>query len=149
MSFIGVISIPIVLVSVAVLVLHARVMRRRAPVDAYMAELEDQLRERLEIIYTIGPQNTVLHELCAGCIDLEFTDILKSMPDINYTLEAEIQSHESATVDELDSSTEIIHTTTQNLNHAIDEYNNFIQNRLPDVLMARVLGLETVEPVLL
>ena len=145
MSFIGVISIPIVLVSVAALMLHARVMRKRAPVDIYMAELEDQLRERLEMIYAISTPESMLHELCNGCIDLEFTHILKSMPDINDALEAERGFHESQAVHELDSNAETIRTTNQNLNQAVDEYNNFIQARLHDVLMARVLGLETVE----
>ena len=147
MSFIGIISIPIVLASVAALVLHARVMRKRAPVDTQMEELEDQLRQRLEIIYTISAPGTVLYELCNGCIDLEFTRILESMPDINDALEAEKKQCESQTVQELDSNADIIQTTIQNLNQAVDEYNNFIQARLPDVLMARVLGLENVEPV--
>jgi len=48
MSIFGFISMFIVVVSVAAIVLHYKIMKRRAPVDIHMEELEELMRQRQE-----------------------------------------------------------------------------------------------------
>ncbi|MCL2571851.1 MAG: LemA family protein [Defluviitaleaceae bacterium] len=48
MSIFGFISMFIAVVSVAAIVLHYKIMKRRAPVDIHMEELEELMRQRQE-----------------------------------------------------------------------------------------------------
>jgi len=139
MSVFGFVSLFIVVISVAVIILHYRLMRKRAPVDVHFDQLEELLRQWIENLYHISPVGSGLYNLCDQYIDLEFSDILSAMPEIHDFCEQEQQ----------DSSTNIatINDTISALNRAISEYNAFIAKTPATVLMAHILGLKTMEPI--
>jgi len=82
MSIFGFMSLFVVVASVAVLVLHYRLMRRRAPVDVHFAHLEEQLRQWTENLYSISPAGSDLRILCDRCIDMDFAGLLLTAPEI-------------------------------------------------------------------
>ena len=162
-SIFGIVSIAIALISVAAIVLHNRVMGKRAPVDAHLTQLEDLLRDRMEMLYRYSRPGTQLYELCEQYIDLDLESILKALPDIGRAFdeawdtgnliiteplddEPEPQQDDYVTMAGLESNAHAIQETTAALNQAIKNYNSFITDRPPEALMAKVLGLTTEEP---
>ena len=158
-SLFGVISVVIALISVAVIMLHNQVMRKRTPVDTYIDALEALLRKRVEALYHASHPDSELHALCAECVDLDFDSIVKALPDIDRAFaeeaeylnldESEWNESQPPTMDidatDLSKNTQAIQETTEALNQAIEVYNSFITGRLPVVLMALTLGLTTEE----
>jgi len=152
MSIFGFVSLFIVVVSVAVIVLHYRLMRRRAPVDFHFDRLEELLRQWIEDIYIISPAESDLHSLCDYSIDLESSDLLSIIPEINdaFTQTQGDRVRQANPQDEPQPPDQIkanINHTINALNQAIAEFNIFITKHPPAILMAKVLGLEAVEPV--
>jgi len=147
-SIFGFVSLFITIVCVAAIVLHSKVMRRRAPVDTHMAQLEDLLRLRVEIMYNLSPVDSPLHELCAQCVDADFANIMATLPSITETYQ---QAYRDATWDEihndLQENTESIEETITNLNQVIEKYNNYITANSSGMTMAWILGLSTEEPL--
>ena len=163
-SIFGIISIMIVMISVAAMVIHNRVMKKRTPVDTHLAELEDLVRDRVEMLYRCSRPGSELRALCDQYIDLDFESIQKALPDIgmafddaweagNLITDAPFKEDSASAADHnitiatLDNNAQAIQETTAALNQAIDSYNDFITNRPHDILMAHVLGLTTVEPL--
>jgi len=144
-------------------------MKRRTPVDLYKIELEELLRHQLEMLYFVSPIGTALHDLCNECIDLELDGILKSMPDITSAQEAALNAGElkisnpykssienepesakdiaieGISINTLDDSAQAISTSAQSLIQALEAYNGFITRSYTEVLMAKMLGMETEE----
>ena len=141
-SVFGVTSIFIVMVSVTVIILHNRIMKRRTPVDIYVAELEDLIRKRMEMLYEISIPGTKLHELCTYYIDLDFDTILNGLPEITHAYTHADERYETAPT-ALDENTTTIQQTTNSLNHAVKDYNDFITKSPTEVMLAKILGLET------
>ena len=142
-SIFGIVSILIALLSIAAIVLHNQVMNKRAPVDTYLAELEDLLRDRIEILYHTSSQHTELHVLCDQYIDLDMPAMLKALPYIHRAA-YDADLHTSTTITQ---NAEVIQETTAALNQAIEAYNGFITGRPPMAAMAFILGLTTEDPV--
>jgi len=145
MSLFGFISLFIVVVSVAVIILHYRLMKRRAPVDVHFGQLEELLRHWLENLYQESPEGSELYYLCGQCIDLELNGLLSAAPQI-------VEAYNHAAYSETepqDQNAEIaaIRETIKALNLSIAAYNAFITKSPAAALMALVLGLKTVEPV--
>jgi len=137
-SVFGVVSVAVALISVAVIVLHNRVMSKRAPVDMYFAQLEVLLRDRIEMLYHASPPDSELRHLCNQSIDLDVNSIIKALPDIDRATAVELHIHEQENIQAIKESTEA-------LNQAIEEYNRFIVSSFPIILMARVLGFADEE----
>ena len=164
MSIFGFVSVLIAVISVAAIVLHNRVMGKRAPVDTHLARLEDLLRDRVEMIYRYSRPGSELRGLCDEYIDLDFESIIKTLPDIGRAFEDEKEAgnliisepldddldpeaDDYVTMAGLESNAQAIIETTTTLNQAIESYNSFITGRPQEILMARVLGLTTKEPL--
>ena len=139
-SIFGIVSVVIALISVAIIVLHNRVMAKRTPVDTYLAELEDMLRDRIENLYHASHPDSELRDLCGQCVDLDLSNMLKALPDIDRACAAGSHIDEHAHPQGMGE-------TIKALNQAIEEYNRFITGNLPVVLMAQALGLKVEEPV--
>jgi len=139
-SIFGIISIVVALLSVAVIILHNRVMAKRTPVDTYLADLENLIRERLNNLYNESHPGTELQALCGQYMDLDLNSMIKALPDIDRACEDEpdINEHEI---------TLSISKTTETLNQAIEAYNSFITGSLPVKLMAFALTLTTEETI--
>ena len=146
-SIFGITSIFIAIISIAVIILHNRIMKRRTPVDIYMAELEELVRQRMEMLYKISTPGTDLNQLCANYIDLDFNAILDVLPDINDAFNISEEKHTTDTT-ALDENADIINKTTDTLNQAIKYYNDYISKSPTEIAMAKILGLEEVEPVI-
>ena len=163
-SMFGIISIAVALVSILAIVLHNRVMKRRTAVDYLTEELETLLRDRLGMLHRYSRPGTQLRELCDVYMDLELESILFALPEITAAfedakeagslvisepLEEEPEQPEASYVSmaRLESNADAIFEKTEALNQAIEVYNAFITHRLPEGLMARVLGLEVQELV--
>jgi len=136
MSAFGFVSLFIVVISVTVIILHYRLMRKRAPVDVHYDQLEELLRQWIENLYYESPVDSEIYNLCIQYIDLERDEILSAFPLII----------EKAPPCE-DTNAIAITETISTLNRAIEEYNTFIAKSPATVLMALVLGLKAVEPV--
>jgi len=145
-SIFGITSIFIVIVSVAVIILHNRIMKRRTPVDTYLAELEELIRQRMEMLYSIAIPGSELHELCTHYIDLDFNSLLHAYPDITNAYDHAEEKY-STTPTALEENAEAMHTTTQALNKAIETYNNYITKSPTEAAMAKILGLKKEEYV--
>ena len=143
-SMFGIVSIVIVLVSAAAIVLHNRIMKKRAPVDMYLEELEEQLRKRVEMLYHASPRDSDLYSLCDQCIDLDLSGLLNAMPDIDTALEDYPPTSDDE-ISALEENTQAIQSTEQALNQAIESYNDFITRPIAGRFMALVLGFETEE----
>jgi len=137
-SVFGIVSVAVALISVVIIILHNRVMSKRTPVDTYLTELEDLLREKIEILYHASLPGTELQVLCNQCIDLDLSSIINAMPDIDRASMADLHEYEH-------ESNRAIQETTEALNQAIKAYNSFITGSLPVVLMSRILALTTEE----
>jgi len=143
MSLFGFVSLFIVVISIAAIVLHNRVMKRRAPVDVHLEELEELLRRRVEILYTLSQVDTKLRDLCIQCVDLDFETIANSIADINEAYNQE-QSSDSQCLEE---NWQKINDTTTALNNAIEAYNTFISKNPSGATMAQILGITKEEPI--
>jgi len=139
-SIFGIISVVVAIISVAVIVLHNRVLNKRAPVDAYFSELEDLLRGRIEALLHAGPPDSELRRLCSHAVDLELSDMIKALPDID---RACLDLH----IEDEPENIQTVQDTIIALNQSIEVYNRFIAGSLPVVLMARVLALTIEESV--
>jgi len=106
-------------------------MKKRAPVDLLLSELEDLLRERIELLYAINP--TGFYELYDNSLVLELEGLLSSLS----TFDTE---HDS-----LAENTKSISKNKENLAKAIDDYNNFITAKPHTTLMAKILGLQSIK----
>ena len=160
-SIFGIVSMITVLVSVAAIVLHNRIMGKRAPIDTQLAALEDLLRNRVEMLYHYSRPGTELHALCDLYMDLDLESILQALPDIGRAFDDAIEagnliireplddnptptSDNYVTMAKLEDNAQAIQEATITINQAIKSYNNFITSRPLEMLMARILGL-TVE----
>jgi len=135
-SVFGIISVAVAVVSVVSIMLHNRVMKMRAPVDAYLAALEDLLRERIDTLLRESFADSELRRLCGNAVDLELNEMIKALPDIDRAASLDMHTAEQ-------ENAIAIRETTEALNQAIEEYNRYITGSLPVVLMAQALGLET------
>ncbi|MCL2360332.1 MAG: hypothetical protein FWC73_00800 [Defluviitaleaceae bacterium] len=131
MSIFGFVSLFIVVLSVAIIVLHYRVMKRRAPVDTYFTELENLLRQRIELLYAINPVE--LSDLYDQSITIELSSLLAAIAEID--VEHKSLEENSAAIDE----------TRESLSKAIGDYNTFIAAKPHTILMAKILGLAVIE----
>jgi len=141
MSIFGLISLFVALVSVSVIVVHSRIMRKRAPVDIHFATLEELLRVRIELLYNASPQDSELNEICATCVDLDYDTIVSVLPSIKANMEDEPPT------EDMEANTTDINSTIEALNTAIETYNEAITKKSSAALMAMALGLETLETV--
>jgi len=141
MSIFGLISLFIALVSVSVIVVHSRVMRKRAPVDIHFAALEELLRARIEMLYDTSPPDSQLNEICATCVDLDYDTMVGALPSITANMEDEPPS------EDIEANSTEIQTTIEALNAAIETYNEAITKKPSAALMAMALGLKTLEAV--
>jgi len=139
-SIFGIASVVVALASLAVILLHNRIMNKRAPVDAYFAELDDLLRDRIENLYHSSSPDTKLHDLCSQYMDSSLSDMITALTEIDRAVAAELHTEEHETA-------QTIYEAIAVLNQSIDEYNRYIAGSLPVALMAQVLGLAMVEPV--
>ena len=147
-SLFGGISIAVAAVSVSVILLHNRVMKRRAPVDYYLYELEEALRQRADMLYDISAPDTELRKLLDIYIDQDFARLMLAMPDIESALTAETLPPEAdAAQDVLDKTARAVEENMAALNKAIEAYNVFITTRPIEGLMAKVLGLTVEETI--
>ena len=145
-SIFGVASIMVVIVSIVVIILHNRIMKRRAPVDIMFDELEELMRQRLEMMYEISVPGSELHELCHYYIDLDFDTVLSVYADICEAYDNAEERYEVAPT-AMDENWAGIRLSTETLNKAIQEYNAFITKSPSEMMMARVLGLKAAEPI--
>jgi len=136
MSVLGFVSLFIVVISVTIIILHYRLMRKRAPVDVHFDHLEELLRQWIEDLYSVSPIDSELYSLCGQCIDLGLAELLSTAPFIVQITQPDTNTETAA-----------ITETISALNRAIMEYNAFISKSPVNVLMASILGLKTVEPV--
>ena len=139
-SIFGIVSVVVALVSIAIIVLHNRVMIKRAPVDSYIVALEDLIRGRLESLYESSPHGSELQALCIQYMDLDLNSMVKALPEIDRAYEGDMYIDEHAI-------NQAINETAQDLNQAIQEYNRFITGSLPVSLMAQVLALTTEDAI--
>jgi len=139
-SIFGIISVVIAVVSVTIIVLHNRLMLKRAPVDTYFTSLEDLIRERIENLYSQSHPDSELRAICAISVDFNLNGMIEALPDIDMASEKE------RAIDDKESC-QIIRETTEALNQAIEGYNRLITGSLPMKLMAQILALTTEETV--
>ena len=116
-SFFGIISVVVFTASVAAMVLHFNVMKRRAALDNALAQLDDLLRERLELLYET--ESNEIRKQCEAAAALETRELLRHFP--------------APYNDETANATEALNT-------AIETYNVYIAT-FPAKQMAAVLGL--------
>ena len=158
-SIFGIISITVAILSIAAIVLHNRVMGKRAPVDTYLAKLEELAHDRIEMLYQYSRPGSELRELCDEYIDQDLESILKALPEIDRAFDDEKEAgnlviseplveddpdtdaDEYVTMAGLESNANAIRETTVALNQAIEIYNDYITTRPLEKLMAMVLGL--------
>ena len=147
MSAFGFVSIFIAVLSIAAIVLHYRVMRKRSPVDNALAQLEDLLRQRVEAILDTSDEDTELFALCSQVVDMDYAALFGAVPDIENALWETIEAGEHVPMDVLSENAHAIQAGTEALNQAIVEYNHIITAKPSGVLMALILGLAVEEPV--
>ena len=138
-SIFGIVSFVVAAICIIVILQQGRVMRRRAPVDQGLRDLEVLVRQRLELIQSLALPDTELYVLIEQCIDKDLDTILESIPDI----EAAIDIHS----DELTANTDTLSTTISTLNSSIDSYNNYITTNSTGVMMAILLGIDKLQPI--
>jgi len=131
MSAFGFISLFVVVLCIAIIILHYRIMKKRAPVDVHFSELEELLRERVEILYKINP--TGLYELYNQSATLDLEGLLNTLASFEV-------EHDSLT-----DNTEAITKIKEALAQAISDYNSFITANPHTSLMAKILGLEIIK----
>ena len=155
-SIFGIISVLVAFFSIAAIVLHNRVMSKRTPVDTYLTQLEDLLRDRLVALYHLSPHDSELHDLCDQYMDLDLSAIAGALPDIHRASKADLhinapeewEAQESSDrLETLAQNAEAIQETAAALNQAIQVYNGFITGRPPMAAMAYILGLTVEEPI--
>jgi len=139
-SIFGIISVIIALISVTVIVLHNRLMLKRSPVDSYLAELEDLVREKIESLYHESRPDSELRALCAQCIDLDLNGMMEALPEIEVAQAEELSPDEN-------TGNHTISETVEALNQSIHKYNRLITGSSPMRLMARVLALTLENPI--
>jgi len=142
-SIFGVVSVIIAVVSVAIIVLHNRLMLKRTPVDAYFTALEDLIRDKIEDLYHTSPPESELRDLCSLYVDLDLDSMLKALPEISRACESGLECNISGS----DESAKAIQETTEALNLSIQEYNALITGSIPMKLMAQMLTLTTESPI--
>ena len=164
-SVFGIVSVVVALLSVAAIILHNRIMRKRTPVDTHFAELEELLRIRVEMLHDISTPGSSLQGLCDECVTLDVGSMLNALPYINTAFdcekEAEMPSHDESpeedeeedfasadiTVATLEENTEAINAATEALNQAINDYNSYIASSRPVTIMALILGLKAEKTI--
>ena len=146
-SLFGGISVAVAAVSVAIILLHNRVMSRRSPVDEYLYELEEALRQRADLLYDISAPDTELRALLDEYADRDFAHLLYAMPYIEDALAEENPETDAAAQDVLDKTARAVDENMAALDKAIEKYNAFITTRRIEGLMAKVLGLTVEEPI--
>ena len=153
-SMFGIISVVVALISIAIIVLHNRVMIKRAPVDTYSAALEDLLRQRIEVLIHACRIDTELYALCHKCVDLDLYAMAEALPDIDRACvmdlhEEDDDTEEYAPVDWewLTDNSQAIEENAAALNQAIEEYNNLVTGSIAGRMMALILGMTAEEPL--
>jgi len=164
-SLFGFVSLFIALVCISAIVVHYRIMRRRAPVDLLILELENLFRTRIEILYNLSTPHSLLRNLCDQYIDTNLASLLDALPDIIEAYENTSDTEEVFLEDGEEESSQINnedyeaytkaleenYNTTEDaiasLNKKIEDYNNFITKGVSNILMAKVLGLSEEETI--
>ena len=157
-SLFGFVSLFIALVCISAIVVHYRIMRRRAPVDLLIAELESLFRTRLEILYNLSAPQSLLRSLCDQYIDMDLSSLLDALPEIVEAFEnssdsgevfledakeesIKADSEDCARMEALEANYKAVEDAIVALNKKIENYNNFITKGVSNILMAKVLGL--------
>ena len=146
-SALGIASLAVLLFCVGALILHFRVMQKKSRVEGHFADLDNLLRDRLELVMDLcadsTPGEVELAALCESYVDGDVRDIIKALPKLRKAIDS---------FEEIFASDEYIHNTgaledaAQDYNAALDTYNGFIAN-YPGKLMAQALGLAPEKPL--
>ena len=137
-SIFGIASISVAVASVVFIMLHNRVINKRAPVDAGFAALEDLLRGRIEALLSTSEPGSGIHQLCGDVVDMELHEMIKALPEIDRAVELELHIDDDGNMAE-------IYEAIVALNLVVEEYNRYITGSLPVVFMAQILGITTEE----
>ncbi|MCL2405437.1 MAG: hypothetical protein FWC92_07820 [Defluviitaleaceae bacterium] len=140
-SIFGIISIVVALFSVAIIVLHNRLMAKRTPVDSYFTQLETLVRDRIEHLCHASTPDAELHTLCIQYVDMDIESMIRALPDIEHAHEANLQASDDAIPAIHETIIETINETIEALNQAINEYNSLITGNILMRLMAQALAL--------
>ncbi|MCL2386988.1 MAG: hypothetical protein FWC89_05470 [Defluviitaleaceae bacterium] len=136
-SIFGVVSFLILVVSVGALILHNKIITRRAAVDEALAAVDNLLHEQLETLYETAithPDSQDFLELCEDYAALQTRELLIALPELQEEAAHFLPPPE-------DEKKEALTQAVKTLNTAIDIYNAFI-TKFPAQLMASILTLE-------
>jgi len=138
----GLISIIVLLFSVAALVIHFRILQLRGNADDSFIQVETLIRKQVDLFYDIGAAHKTgssLCDLCEEADELHAKEVFASLPSIEKELEnLKIEADEQAPLKE--NMHELMRSAEEYNKHT-EKYNTFIRS-LPGSAMAAIVGLK-------
>ena len=145
-SIFGAMSLVVLIVCVAALVLHVRVLKKRSRVDDAMAEFDELLRDRLEIYLDLAGDAQGdfedIENICESYVLAETRQIIKSWAKIEKSvapLKSEINKNEA-----LAQNAKDIDAMVRAYNNNVAVYNDSIAH-FPGKIIALAVGFTAVK----
>ena len=143
----GILSVLVLLGSVAALIFHSRLLLLRGTLDNCLNKLDEHLRLRLEIIYEIAEIMEDEQGIIEQCIENSGKDtrqIIRNLPKLHKAIE-DLKNNEDKALEE---NAQEIEQSTKAYNDVLVKYNEYV-SKFPGIVLAFLVGLKTEKPIVI